>query len=238
MMEKKNTNEAKSTARIAELVMILDRSGSMGGLESDTIGGYNETLRRQKEEDGECWVTTVLFDDRYELLHDRVPVREVRPLTGEDYYVRGSTALLDAVGRTIERIALIQEHARPEDRPDRTIFVITTDGLENSSRHYTHRDVKRLIEQHQEKDRWEFLYLGANIDAYEEAAKIGVRAERTANFVPDGKGMRNLHGAVGSIVSAMRSASDEEYEEELTSFVGSVNMDYIERGGKQGKKRR
>lgn len=188
---------------ITELVMILDRSGSMGGLETDTIGGYNSMLDRQKKEEGEVLVSTVLFDDRTEVVHDRVPLSEVKPLTEKEYYVRGCTALLDALGGSIRHIKNIHKYAREEDRPDNTIFVITTDGMENASRRYGYKEVKRMIEQ-QKENGWEFLFLGANIDAIDVASRVGISRDRAANYVSDGKGTALNYKAVGSFVREMR----------------------------------
>lgn len=188
---------------ITELVMILDRSGSMGGLETDTIGGYNSMLDRQKKEEGEVLVSTVLFDDRTEVVHDRVPLSEVKPLTEKEYYVRGCTALLDALGGSIRHIKNIHKYAREEDRPDNTIFVITTDGMENASRRYSYKEVKRLIEQ-QKENGWEFLFLGANIDAIDVASRVGISRDRVANYVSDGKGTALNYKAVGSFVREVR----------------------------------
>ena len=153
---------------LTELVFILDRSGSMGGLESDTIGGVNGMLQKQKKEEGEANVTTVLFDDQIDIIHDRFPIDVVKPLTGADYYVRGCTALLDAVGSTVKKVENIQEHLPEEMKAEKIIFVITTDGQENASREYSANMVKKMIEENQEKG-WQFLFLGANIDAVEEA---------------------------------------------------------------------
>ena len=167
----KQTNEKHEKNNITELVFILDRSGSMGGLESDTIGGFNSMIEKQKRESGTAYVTTILFDHEIERLHDRLPLEEVRPMTGEDYTVRGCTALLDALGDTILHIADIHKYARKEDVPDNTVFVITTDGMENASRRYGSREIKKLIEKQKKRCGWEFLFIGANIDAVETARK-------------------------------------------------------------------
>ena len=165
-----------------EIVFILDRSGSMSGLESDTIGGFNSMIAKQQKEEGEAIVSTVLFDDETDVIHDRVAIGEVKKLTEEDYYVRGCTALLDAVGGAIHHIGNVHKYAREEDRPAKTLFVITTDGLENASRHYSFTDVKKLIKRQQEKYNWEFLFLGANIDAIEVAGNMGISRDRAANY--------------------------------------------------------
>ena len=173
---------------LTELVFILDRSGSMSGLESDTIGGFNSMIQKQQREDGEAVVSTVLFDDKTEVIHDRVNLKDIKKLTEDDYYVRGCTALLDAVGDAIHHIKNIHKYAREEDRPAKTLFVITTDGLENASKHYTFKDVKKLINKQQEKHNWEFLFLGANIDAIEVAGNMGIQKDRAANYNCDEAG--------------------------------------------------
>ena len=173
---------------LTELVFILDRSGSMQGLEGDTIGGFNAMIEKQKKEPGEAYVSTVLFDDRSEVLHDRIKVGEVRPITEREYYVQGCTALLDAIGGAIHHIGNIHKYARPEDVPEHTLFVITTDGMENASRRYTAPQVREMIQRQKEKYGWEFLFLGANIDAVETAGRFGIDADRAVDYVPDGRG--------------------------------------------------
>ena len=191
---------------LTELVFILDRSGSMGGLESDTIGGYNAVLRKHKEAEGEALVSTILFDDRTEVLHDRVPVKEVQPITAKEYYVRGCTALLDAVGGTIRHIADVHKRAGKENAPEKTIFVITTDGMENASREYTYNKVRKMIERRKEKHGWEFLFLGANIDAVAEAGRLGIRADRAVRFHNDSVGVALNFKALADVTSGMRHA--------------------------------
>ncbi|MBR5404851.1 MAG: VWA domain-containing protein [Oscillospiraceae bacterium] len=210
-MKKQN---AKNTA--TELVFILDRSGSMAGLESDTIGGFNGMIAKQKKEEGEAFVTTVLFDNVTEMLHDRIPLGEVAPLTDRDYTVRGCTALLDAVGETVEHIRSIHKYARPEDVPAHTVFVITTDGMENASRKYTHRAVKKLIEQ-QKKCGWEFLFIGANIDAAEVAEQVGIERENTANYCADSVGTATVFSALAAPLSAIRGGKtmNRQWAEEI-----------------------
>ncbi|MBQ0060045.1 MAG: VWA domain-containing protein, partial [Lachnospiraceae bacterium] len=156
---------------LTELVFILDRSGSMGGLEKDTIGGFNAMIERQKKQEGQVNVTTVLFDDKYDMIHDRIPINDLRPMTEDDYYVRGCTALLDAMGETIHRMGNTQKYLVEEKRAEKVIFVITTDGMENASRHYDRAQIKRMIERQKEKYGWEFIFLGANMDAVAEAAR-------------------------------------------------------------------
>ena len=190
---------------LTELVMILDRSGSMCGLESDTIGGYNSMLRKQREADGEVLVSTVLFDDRSEVLYDRVPLEKMPQMTRKEYYVRGCTALLDAVGGAIHHIGNVHKYAREEDRPEKTIFVITTDGLENASREYTYDRVKKMVERQKEKYGWEFLFLGANIDAVETASRFGIDADRSANYHNDAEGQATSYMDVSDAISSVRS---------------------------------
>lgn len=192
---------------LTELVMILDRSGSMGGLESDTIGGYNSMLKKQSETEGEVLVSTVLFDDRSEVLFDRVPLEELPQMTDKEYYVRGCTALLDAVGGAIRHIGNVHKYAREEDRPEKTIFVITTDGLENASREYSYERVKRMVERQKEKYGWEFLFLGANIDAIETAGKFGISADRAANYHSDHVGTALNYEVLADAVCEMRGSA-------------------------------
>ena len=190
---------------ITELVFILDRSGSMSGLEGDTIGGFNSMIEKQKTVEGKCFVTTVLFDNDYERIHDRVDLNEIPVMTEEDYYVRGCTALLDAIGRTIRHIAKIHRYARPEDVPGHTTFVIMTDGMENSSRSYDSDTVKRMIEHEKEKYGWEFLFLAANIDAVETASRVGIRADRAVNYRADRRGTAVVYEAVGETILHART---------------------------------
>lgn len=192
---------------LTELVLILDRSGSMGGLESDTIGGYNSMLEKQKKAEGQVLVTTVLFDDEREVLYDRIPLEQLPKMTEKEYYVRGCTALLDAVGSTIRCIAGVHAHAKEEDRPEKTIFVITTDGLENASREYTYAGVKRLVEQRKEKEGWEFLFLGANMDAIETAGRFGISADRAADYHSDHAGTALNYEVLADAVCEMRSCA-------------------------------
>lgn len=192
---------------LTELVFILDRSGSMAGLEADTIGGFNAMLEKQKQEPGEAVVSTVLFDNETQVIHDRVSLEKVPALTQKEYYVRGCTALLDAVGGAIHHIGNVHKYAQEEDRPEKTLFVITTDGMENASRRYTYDKVKTMIQRQQEQYGWEFLFLGANIDAAREAARFGIRADRAANYHADHVGTGVIYEAVSEAVCQLRSSA-------------------------------
>ena len=187
-----------------ELAFILDRSGSMSGLESDTIGGFNSLLDKQKRESGSCTVTTVLFDNAYELLHDRIPLNGVRNITNQDYFVRGSTALLDAIGRTVDKIVSAQRQTAESERAEKVLVVIITDGMENASREYRYERVREMIEQ-QQKEGWEFLFLGANIDAIKAASSFGIAADRAVNYRPDGVGTRLNYDVVSDAVCSVRA---------------------------------
>ena len=195
---------------MTELVFILDRSGSMAGLEDDTIGGFNAMIEKQKLEPGEAYVSTVLFDNRSEVIHDRLKLDRVPALTRKEYYVRGCTALLDAVGRAIHHIGNIHKYAREEDRPERTLFVITTDGMENASRRYDYDRVKAMIERQRQKYGREFLFLGANIDAAKEAARFGIGAEHAANYHADAQGTAVIYEAVSEAVCSFRASKPME----------------------------
>ena len=173
---------------LTELVFILDKSGSMSGLEKDTIGGFNSLLEQQRKVDGECVITTVLFDNRYELLHDRIDIRAVQPITGKEYFVGGSTALLDAIGRTIHKIGTVQKNTAEAYRAEKVMFVIITDGEENASRCYSSMQIREMIQRQKERYGWEFIFLGANIDAVETAGRFGIDADRAVDYVPDGEG--------------------------------------------------
>ncbi len=191
---------------MTELVFILDRSGSMAGLETDTIGGFNAMIEKQKKEAGEALVTTVLFDNESVTVHDRIPLQEVPPLTEKEYFTRGCTALLDAVGGTIRHIANIHRYIRREDVPERTLFVIMTDGYENASRYYDYDKVRRLIEHEKTKYGWEFLFLGAHIDAAAEAKRFGIAADRAADYKCDTAGTALNYEVIGEAVGAVRGA--------------------------------
>jgi uncharacterized protein YegL len=214
---------------LTELVFILDRSGSMGGMESDTIGGYNSFLKKQQEQDGECRITTVLFDDEYDVLHDRLDLQAVRPITGKEYYVRGNTALLDAIGKSINKIGNAQKRSKEEYRADKVLFAITTDGMENASREFTYGRIKQMIERQKSQYGWEFIFLGANIDAAETAGRFGIARNRAQNFRNDSVGVELNFRAVSEATAAFRAApcgaplSDD--------WSKKIEMDYQKRGG-------
>lgn len=189
---------------LTEIVFILDRSGSMSGLEADTIGGYNSLIAKQKKEEGEAIVSTVLFDDSCVVLHDRKNLDQIQPLTDKDYYVRGCTALLDALGGAIHHIGNVHKYAREEDRPEKTLFIITTDGMENSSRRYSYTKVKQMVERQKAKYGWEFLFLGANIDAAAEAERFGICRDRAVNYHADHEGTAVNYRALSKAVSNVR----------------------------------
>ena len=215
---------------LTEMVFILDRSGSMGGLEKDTIGGFNSLIEKQKKEEGEALVSTVLFDNYQEVLHDRIPLDKIGRMTEEEYYVRGCTALLDAIGGAINHIGNIHKYAREEDVPEKTIFVITTDGLENASSRYSYRDVKKMIKRQEEKYGWEFLFLGANIDVAKESDRLGIRADRAVRYVNDSEGVELNYAAVGCAVSALRSMKNTaEFD---GSWKKSIEKDFKNAGYK------
>ena len=189
---------------ITELVFILDKSGSMSGLESDTIGGFNATIEKQKKLDGKVYVSTVLFSNDAKVIHDRVDIREIAPMTDRDYQVSGCTALMDALGGAIHHIANIHKYARPEDVPEHTIFIITTDGMENASHMYSAEKVRQMIRHEEEKYGWEFMFLAANIDAVETAERYGIRAERAANYAPTSAGTDAMYDCVSEAVESLR----------------------------------
>ena len=214
---------------LTELVFILDRSGSMSGLEADTIGGFNAMLEKQKKEPGEALVSTVLFDNESQVIHDRVPVREVAPLTDRDYTVGGCTALLDAVGEAICHIGNIHKYARPEDVPEHTLFVITTDGMENASRRYDSGQVKEMIRRQKEKYSWEFLFLGANIDAVETARRVGISEDRAVNYHADSAGTRLNYEVLSRAITKVRGSAPLS-----SAWKEPIDRDY--RGRKSGGK--
>lgn len=190
---------------LTELIFILDRSGSMSGLESDTIGGYNAMLQKQKKEPGEAVITTVLFDDKYELLHDRINLQGIEPITDKEYFVRGSTALLDAVGITINKIGNVQKHTAEDERAEHIMFIITTDGMENASREFSYEKVRQMIELQKSKYGWEFIFLGANIDAITTAERFGISKDRATNYNADSEGTLLNYEVISETVSCMRA---------------------------------
>ena len=210
---------------LTELVFILDRSGSMAGLEGDTIGGFNSMIEKQKREPGEALVSTVLFDNETEVIHDRVDLGKIEQLTDCEYYVRGCTALLDAVGDAIHHIGNVHKYAREEDRPEKTLFVITTDGMENASRKYSYDRVKMMIQRQQEKYGWEFIFLGANIDAAKEAARFGISEDRAVNYHADSTGTAVIYEAVSEAVCSVRACKPM-----TNNWRRKVDEDYKKRG--------
>ena len=213
-----------------ELVFILDRSGSMEGLEKDTIGGFNSMIEKQKKQEGECYVSTVLFDDVSEVLHDRVKLDDVPRMTERDYTVRGCTALIDAIGDAIRHIGNIHKYAREEDVPEHTMFVITTDGYENASYRYTSEQVKKMIKRQKEKHGWEFLFIGANIDAVETAKRYGIDENRAVNYNADEKGTKILYDSVAKAVCDVRANLPLG-----SAWSDEIDKDFKKRGRKSKK---
>ena len=212
---------------MTELVFILDRSGSMSGLEKDTIGGFNSMIEKQRREPGEAYVSTVLFDNRSEVIHDRIRLEQVPRMTDKEYFVRGCTALLDAVGGAIHHIGNVHKYARLEDRPEKTLFVITTDGMENASRHYDYEKVRKMIERQKEKYGWEFLFLGANIDAAAEAKRFGISEDRAANYNCDSEGTELNFDVIAEAVCSVRSGAGIK-----RNWKSRIDEDYQKRGKK------
>ena len=211
---------------LTELVFILDRSGSMAGLEEDTIGGFNAMIEKQRQEPGEAVVSTVLFDSESTIIHDRVDIQRVEPMTRKEYDVRGCTALLDAVGGAIHHIGNVHKYAREEDRPEKTLFVITTDGMENASRKFTYDRLKAMIERQKERYGWEFLFLGANIDAAKEAARFGISEDRAANYYADSVGTNVIYETVSEAITQVRCCAAPLSAE----WKQRVDEDYRKRG--------
>ena len=222
IIEKNNQNNAQNNT--TELVFILDRSGSMAGLEADTIGGFNAMIEKQKKQEGDCWVSTVLFSNASEVIHDRVSLDQIRPMTGRDYQVGGCTALMDAIGDAIRHIGNIHKYARREDVPAHTIFVITTDGMENASRRYSADEIRAKIERQKKEYGWEFLFVAANIDAVQTAKRFGIDEDRAVNYHADRKGTRvvyeTLSKAVGSVRANVPMSAD---------WCAEINADYEQR---------
>ena len=209
---------------LTEMVFILDRSGSMAGLEDDTIGGFNSMIERQKKEEGEALVSTVLFANRSTVIHDRVDLQKIEPMTDKQYCVGGCTALIDAIGGAIHHIGNVHKYAREEDRPEHTVFVITTDGMENASRCYSSDEVKAMVEKQKTKYGWEFLFLGANIDAVETAGRYGIGRDRAVNFHNDAQGQALNYAEVSEAIRTVRACAP------LTgSWKNNIERDYRSR---------
>ncbi|HKM30368.1 MAG TPA: hypothetical protein VJZ51_06410 [Bacilli bacterium] len=213
---------------LTEIVFILDRSGSMSGLEADTIGGFNSTLEKQKKLEGEAVISTILFDNNFEVLHNRVPLVEVQKMTKEDYFVRGSTALLDAIGRSIIKIGNIQKNTPEDYQAEKVLFVIITDGMENASREYNYETIKSMVEKQKEKYAWEFIFLGANIDAVGTAGRIGIGGNRASNYHADRRGVRYNYQSASSAITQLRKECkiDDNWSQE-------VEEDYQKRNAKE-----
>jgi len=213
---------------LTELVFILDRSGSMSGLERDTIGGFNAMIEKQKKQDGECIVSTVLFDDESRVIHDRISLDNIKPMTEDDYFVGGCTALIDAIGGAIHHIGNIHKYARPEDVPENTIFIITTDGQENASHRYSSDKVKQMIERQKDKYGWEFLFIGANIDAVETAKRYGIDRNRAVNYNADAQGTSVLYETVSKAVCNVRASKCM-----ADDWSAEIDKDFKNRGKKR-----
>ena len=214
---------------MTELVFILDRSGSMSGLEKDTIGGFNSMLEKQRKEPGDAVVSTVLFDNETEVIHDRVVIADVPNLTDKEYFVRGCTALLDAVGGAIHHIGNVHKYARKEDVPEKTLFIITTDGMENASHHYTYDNVRHMIERQKEHYGWEFLFLGANIDAAAEAKRFGIDESMAANYHCDEVGTVLNYEVISEAITSVRTSAAPL----SADWKKKIDADYKKRGGKR-----
>ena len=210
---------------LTELVFILDRSGSMAGLESDTIGGFNAMVEKQKKEEGEAILSAVLFSNSSKVLYDRADIRRIEPMTERQYFVGGCTALLDAIGGAVHHIANVHKYAREEDRPHKTVFVIITDGLENASRNYTYDEVRRMIEQQRERCGWEFLFLGANMDAISAARRFGIREDRAVRYECDARGTQLNYEVVSETIGCIRAGAKP-----TASWKKRIEEDYAERG--------
>lgn len=212
---------------LTEVVFILDRSGSMRGLEADTIGGFNSMIERQQKEEGEAYVSTVLFDDQLEVLYDRVDVKKIEPMNENQYYVRGCTALLDAIGGAIHHIGNVHKYSRDEDRPEKTLFIITTDGMENASHQYNYDRVKHMVERQKNRFGWEFIFLGANIDAVEVAGRFGIDRKRAFNYECDREGTQLNYAVMSETVSRVRKAKSKvEMEEAIDMCCCAISADY------------
>ena len=217
---------------LTEVVFILDRSGSMSGLEADTIGGYNSMLEKQKTGEGEVIISTVLFDDKIEVIHDRKPITEVKPISGEEYYVRGCTALLDAIGGAIHHIGHTHKEADPNDVPEKTLFIITTDGMENASKKYTYDKIKKMVEKKKKKLGWEFIFMGANIDAVSVAGRFGVDKSRAVRYNCDSVGTMLNFKVMSDLVGCARASSSSKMMTEALdtgTLLEDIENDYEKR---------
>ncbi len=217
---------------LTEVVFILDRSGSMSGLEDDTIGGFNSLLEKQKKEEGDAFVSVVLFDDETEVLYDRVDIHKIEPMNDKQYYCRGCTALLDALGGAIRHIGNVHKYAREEDVPEKTLMIITTDGMENASRRYSYSKVKQMVEHQKERYGWEFLFLGANIDAVSEAGRFGIDSRRAVNFENDSDGVKLNYDVLSATVTKVRKAScaaDMSLQMDCEDAFEPIRKDYEKR---------
>lgn len=224
---------------LTEIVYILDRSGSMGGLEADTIGGFNSMMEKQKKTKEKALISTVLFDDEIEVLHDRVPINKIEKMTDRQYYVRGCTALLDAVGKSVNHIKNVHKYAREEDKPEKTLFVITTDGMENASSEYSYEAVQKMVKQQQEKYGWEFIFIGANIDAYAEAQRFGIRKDRAVNYVCDEEGTEKVFTGVSNAVCVVMESGPNYMADNLdkSGWEDGIREDFKKRGKKTCKRK-
>ena len=213
---------------MTEMVFVIDRSGSMTGLEDDTIGGFNSTIKKQKEEEGEAKVTTILFDNRYEVLHDRFDLDQIGEMTSDEYYTRGTTALLDALGRAIRKTVNVQRHMPEEERAENVVFVVITDGYENSSREFSYRDIRHMVKKEQEKYGWEFLFLGANIDAVAEGGRMGFRADRSVRYMHDGVGTGLVYDSVNNAVRNLRTKKqiNDDWDVEIRADFAARHKDH------------
>lgn len=217
---------------LTEIVFIMDKSGSMSGLEKDTIGGYNSMLKKQRKEDGDVIISTVLFDNNTEVIHDRVDISKIKDMTSKDYVAGGCTALLDALGGAIHHINAVQKALPEEERPEKTLFIITTDGMENSSRIYSYAKVKKMVQKKQEKKNWEFLFLGANMDAISAANDIGIKANRATTYNCDAVGTAVHFMAVNEAITKYRKASPKCADEALEAWDKDIAADFAARNGK------
>ncbi len=221
---KKEIGGIMMNKNLTELVFILDRSGSMSGLESDTIGGYNAMIKKQKDEPGNAFVTTVLFDNDYELLHDRINLKGLKPITHNEYYVCGTTALLDAIGRTIQKMINVQIRTSDAEKAEHVLFVITTDGMENSSQEYSYDMIREMIEHQKKHYNWEFIFLGANMDAISTAERFGIHKDRATTFKADSEGVSLNYDVISDTISHVRASQNIE-----KNWKARIEKDFDER---------